>query len=235
MPLLNRGLSLPLRLLAALIALYVLGASAYHVHQQRPAISSTLYAVTVISGIGAIWALLSAMVICCTKRPSLLLPTALLDLAFMGGFVAIAVLLRRDAGTTCGDSEICKVDKTAFAVSVANAVFFLLLALLTYRLYKAFKRNRAFGPGPDNGYSTTPTATTGSRSRHWGSRASEDTAVTENRTAGFTRHGGRHQEPAMVEAGHGYREPGHTGARGSFDPELPHHHQTREVAAHQGF
>ncbi|KAI5846644.1 hypothetical protein BZA05DRAFT_420836, partial [Tricharina praecox] len=106
MPLLNRGISLPIRLLASLIALYVLGVSAYHIHQRRPNISSTLYAVTVISGVGAIWAIFSAMVICCIKRPSLLMPTALLDLIFMGGFVAIAVLLRRDARTTCGSSKL---------------------------------------------------------------------------------------------------------------------------------
>jgi len=121
MPLLNRGLSLPIRLLASLLALYVLGVSAYHIHQRRPNISSTLYAVTIISGVSAIWAILSAMVICCAKRPSLLLPMVLLDLVYMGGFIAIAVLLRRDARTTCRSSKICKVDKTAFALSVANA------------------------------------------------------------------------------------------------------------------
>jgi len=84
------------------------------------------------------------------------------------------------------------------------------LALLSFRRYNAYRKNCAFGPGPENGYSTAPSAAArkevgGRSSRRWSD--SEQTVET----AGFTRHGaGGHQ---------GYREP---AARGSFDPELQH-------------
>ena len=148
MPVLARSLSLPLRLLAALLALYVLGVSAYHVHRVRPRVSGQLYAVTVISGVAAIWALLSALVICCLKRSSLLLPTAVMDLLLAGGFVAIAVLLRRHAHTQCFGSGLCKVDKAAFSVSVANAYVSLPL-LSPFLLFHHHQHDHLSAPTPN--------------------------------------------------------------------------------------
>jgi hypothetical protein len=120
MPLATRAFSFLLRPLAALLALYILGSSAYHIQRQRPNISGELYAVTIISGVAALWAILSSLLTCCAKRPALLMPMLFFDLVFMGGFVAIAVLLRNAARANC-NNKLCKVDKAAFSMAVANA------------------------------------------------------------------------------------------------------------------
>lgn len=107
---------------------------------------------------------------------------AVLDLLFCGGFIALAVLLRNAGKASCNlkalttssanavglwvsddntvdnayrDTPIktCDIDKAAFAVSIAAAVLFALSALCSYWAFRQYRRNRAFGPGPSNGYS----------------------------------------------------------------------------------
>lgn len=213
MPILTRFLSFLLRPLTTLLSLYVLGASSYHISQSRPHISRSLYAVTVISGAASLWGLLSSITSICAKRGTTLCTMLLLDAVFSGGFIAVSILLRHAARTDCGTQDqptVCKVDKAAFSVSVANAVFFLLLALLTHRILAAYKRTRAFGPGPENGYSTTPSASAPRRKR-W----TRGTDETEGDTGAFTRTGGHNHG-----FNGGYREPNGALDRGSFDPEL---------------
>lgn len=122
MPFLNRTLSTGFRALVAVTALYVLGVCAYHIHKTKPHLSHTLWATSFISGLGSLWAVLTAALICCIHSPFLLLPVALIDLVFCGGFIAVSVLQRRMGRRNCHrQGTLCRVDKTSFALAVASA------------------------------------------------------------------------------------------------------------------
>ncbi|KAF8245414.1 hypothetical protein K440DRAFT_662857 [Wilcoxina mikolae CBS 423.85] len=204
-------LPLLLRFLTLLTTAYILVLSSIHIHRVRPHISKTLWTVTIISGTATLWTFTSFLTTC-AKTPALLLLTGVGDIIFSGGLAAIAVLLRHNATTNCGNNRDCNLDKAAFAVAVAGAVLFFILSILSLRRYNGYRKNRAFGPGPENGYSTAPRKEMVGRggSRRWS--GSEQTVET----GGFTRHAG-------------YREP--TAARGSFDPELQHHEGVRGYQA----
>jgi len=142
--------------------------------------SPQLYAIIVIAGVCALYTLLTLVSFLLTVG-ALFLALIFLDLIFCGGFIALAVLLRDTASVTCHNlqpnsdlsstaaglwtsgstldpaylaepSIACKVDKAAFASSVASAVFCLCLAVLSALSFRRYRRNRAFGPGPRNDY-----------------------------------------------------------------------------------
>lgn len=105
---------------------------------------------------------------------------------------------------------------------------------MAWRRYTAYKKNRGFGPGPANNYSTAPAVTgptvmkeTGAGTFTGGNRYS---GVSED-AAGYTRTNHRH---GLGDAG--YREPvrASQNARGSFDPELGHH-EGQQVREYQAF
>ncbi|KAF8537003.1 hypothetical protein BDD12DRAFT_848592 [Trichophaea hybrida] len=224
-------LPLLLRFLTLLTTAYILILSSIHIHRVRPHLSKTLWSVTIISGAATLWTLTSLLTTC-AKTPSLLLLTGVGDMVFSGCLAAIAVLLRLNATTNCGNNRDCNLDKAAFAVAVAGAyiplppnhillplkkkkkhsVLFFLLAILSLRRYNGYRKNRAFGPGPENGYSTAPRKDIGGKgSRRWS--GSEQTVET----GGFTRHAG-------------YREP--TVVTGGFDPKLQ---PNERAAVYQAF
>lgn len=85
----------------------------------------------------------------------------LLDIAFAGCFVAIAVLTRggrHSCGSTnpspIGDGHraSCQLERAVFAISIAGAVLFLVSALLQILLTRNHKKEKRFGPGPSNNY-----------------------------------------------------------------------------------
>lgn len=133
-----RFLSLPLRLLAFILAVYIVAASGFHIQRLTSndlSPSPELYAIIVISGVAALYAGITSLTSCFFPRGGFML-FLILDLLFCGGFVAIAVLLRHavtrtrcaeglwtKSGSTYdkGLKETCNVDKAAFATAVANA------------------------------------------------------------------------------------------------------------------
>lgn len=253
-----RFLSVPLRLLAGLLALYILAVSAYHAQRigsLNVSPSGQFYAIIIISGVAVLWALLTT--VGSLLPHGVFLPILIMDLLFMGGFIAISILARRASNARCSSATIrnysvgsyalwtkststytsrprlrCNLDKILFAFAVANAVIFAILAFLSYRLFSRHRKNRAYGPGPENNYAVgSNTAPKGKRS----GRFSNDTAMTEvtNVTAeeNVTLNSGR-----TANTAHGYRTGGvtdHTQAgyaqpngAGGIDPRLPHEHTT---------
>ncbi len=108
----------------------------------------------------------------------------LLDLAFMGCFIAIAVLTRGGARSCSGrnvpspietgNSKACKLETTVFAVAIIAAYvnllhisfireslltfpssfLFLVSALMAVLLSRQHKKEKRFGPGPSNDYTS---------------------------------------------------------------------------------
>ncbi|TGZ79768.1 hypothetical protein EX30DRAFT_396836 [Ascodesmis nigricans] len=258
-------LSFPLRILTFILAIYIVAASGYHIQRLNSnnlSPSAELYAIIIIAGAAALYAAMTALIACFFPRGGFIL-FLLLDLIFCGGFVAIAVLLRdavtetrcaegvwTESGSTYdkGLDETCGVDKAAFATAVANAVFFAILALLSFFIHQNQSKNRAFGPGPDNNYSVHGSEKPGRKKSIWGRRrhAQPVGEPFANSAAGFEPDDGRYTReyrgtatPAAgmgTTAGYGQTagmrysmgesdvSDGYArkGGAGGFDPELGH-------------
>ncbi|KAL9611835.1 MAG: hypothetical protein Q9167_003528 [Letrouitia subvulpina] len=87
----------------------------------------------------------------------------ILDACFVACFIAIAILMR--GGTrSCsgnppsvlgrGDRTACRLESAAFAVAVALAILFLISLGLQILLSRNHKREKRFGPGPSNNYTS---------------------------------------------------------------------------------
>lgn len=235
-----RVLSVPLRILAGLLALYILAVSSYHARRIGSldvSPSGEFYAIIIISGVAALWALLTT--VGSLLPHGVFLPILIMDLLFMGGFIAISILARRASNARCSSATTtnysvgayalwtkststytsrprlrCNLDKVLFAFAVANAVIFAILAFLSYRLFSRHRKNRAYGPGPENNYAVgSNTAPKENVHLNNGARtANNTTAYGYRTTGGVTDH---------TQAG--YAQP--NGA-GGFDPRLPHEHTT---------
>lgn len=249
-------LSVPLRALAVLVCLYILAVSAYHIeHIATTSLraSRSTYAITVISGLGGLWALVSLLTACFFPR-ALFLPILVFDALYAGAHVAVAVLLRppfcsRTATLWTKSSSVyrgrgridCGIDKGAFGAAIAAAVLFALLALASFGAWRSYKANRAFGPGPQNGYDVTGSHSEKKKKHHKHRRGSDEEAVIPPEVAPtsetYTRPAG-YREPAvpMAATGGQYGVDGYGNAAtapqtgtvretGAFDPELKGHSQ----------
>ncbi|KAI4197502.1 MAG: hypothetical protein LQ350_005879 [Teloschistes chrysophthalmus] len=88
----------------------------------------------------------------------------LLDVLFVGAFVAIAILTRggvRSCGGSSppsvlgpGNRTSCRLETAVFAVAIAMALCFLISAALQVLLSRQHKREKRYGPGPSNGYTS---------------------------------------------------------------------------------
>ena len=97
-------------------------------------------------------------------------------------------------------------------------MFFFALAALSWNAHRVYKRNRAFGPGPANGYSTT--APRGKGSSRWSDSSAGGGAgpMAETNAGIFTRHSAR----GYGHSGHHHKR--EAGDRGGFDPAPLQHH-----------
>lgn len=131
---------------------------------------------------------------CCLGGISFFAFTAIvLDILFVGGFIAIAVLTRHGASSCTGivntplgignadanNSEgfgnnglgtgqgenltysvsprnACRMNTAVFAVSIIAAFLFLITALFQVFLVRKHKKEKRFGPGPSNNYTSGP-------------------------------------------------------------------------------
>ncbi|CAD0027704.1 unnamed protein product [Aureobasidium pullulans] len=142
-------------------------------------------AVEGISGVAVLYTLATTLLTCCLAGIAFLSILGLiLDLLCMGGFIAIAVLTRRGANSCSGyvrtplgngpsngratynEGNItyspnlgtaCKLNTAVFAVSIIGALLFLITALMQLALMRHHKKEKRFGPGPDNDYTSGTT------------------------------------------------------------------------------
>jgi hypothetical protein len=150
-------------------------------------------AVEGISGVAVLYTIAAVVLTCCLGGISFFAFTAIvLDILFVGGFIAIAVLTRHGASSCTGivntplgignanaNSEgfgnnglgtgngenltyavsprnACRMNTAVFAVSIAAAFLFLVTALFQVFLVRKHKKEKRFGPGPSNNYTSGP-------------------------------------------------------------------------------
>jgi len=147
-------------------------------------IDTYIRAVTGISGVGIVWTILCFLFVCCLGGVALLsFLGMLLDLAFCGAFIYVAWATRASDGTCNGNVNTplgsgntntsntlpdgnggvivlpslhtaCRLETVTFAVAIIGAVFFFLSIFVEYGLIRHHKKEKAFGPSPNNGYTT---------------------------------------------------------------------------------
>jgi len=127
----------------------------------------------------------------------------ILDILFVGGFIAIAILTK-DGASSCkanflntplgsGASDdhrgrngaiytpslhtICKLETAVFACAIIGAFLFLIAALMQLALGRRHQKDKRYGPSPANGY------TSGTGRKGWfkrrGARAGHDRTVKD--------------------------------------------------------
>jgi len=172
-------------------------------HNHGLHVATYIRAVEGISGAGVIYTFFALLLVCCLGGITILGVLAmLLDLAFCGAFIYVAYATRGGAsscnghvntpfgsGNTNVDNtvpngnggftrlpslrEACRLETATFAVAIVAAVFFLLSIPVELALIRHRKREKAFGPSPNNGY------TAGSPRRRFWQRKPKNVAVYE--------------------------------------------------------
>jgi len=229
-------------------------------------IATYIRAVTGISGAAVVYTLAGLILVCCLGGIAILSMVAiLLDLAFTGAFIYIAWATRGGASScrgnvatpfgngntnvrnqvTGGDGGItvlpslrtaCKMQTACFAVAIVACVLFPISLLLELALIKHHKKEKAFGPSPNNGYTagtprrkfwqrkpknnnsgfvgtknvdTLPTHTTPTDMRT--SYATDTTAVGEQPQVY-----NKYATPAQPVGHHAHAQPGYQNSNGTF-------------------
>jgi len=174
-----KSVSLFLRLIQLCCAIVILGIFSYflaklasnHVH-----IDTYLRAVEGISGAAVLYTLFALSLVCCLGGIVIFsILGMVLDLAFAGAFAYVAYATRHGANSCSGfvrtpfgngvvgtdstvDSDFpslrtsCKLQTATFAVSIVAIFFFLVSAFVEVALMRQHKKEKAFGPSPNNGY-----------------------------------------------------------------------------------
>ncbi|CAZ86079.1 unnamed protein product [Tuber melanosporum] len=197
-----------------------------------------LYTIFVISCVTVLYTSLSLFTTCFGHK-KFFLATLIMDFLLLGGSIAISILMRGSPNMSCDPLEysdsitsssndfpsniyrssggsgnlagtLCQLDKSVFAFAVALSVLFLITLLLSYLALRNHRKNRAFGPGPENGYSTRNNQAPRSWKRNPFNRTSEETAHTHNTNmsgvaAGMASHDDHGYEHRPSELGRGYR------------------------------
>jgi len=262
-----------LYLLAFCCAAIILGIYSYFlaVLADRDApIARDTKAVEGISGAAVVYTIFAVLLTCCLGGVSFFAFLGIvLDIAFIGGFIALAILTRQGSrscsgvvntpiGTAPADFRLgftsngaqgneatygvkygtaCRMNKACFAVAIVGAVVFLIAAIMQVVLVRHHKKEKRFGPGPSNGYTsgssrrkglfarknkdTTREAELGTAAgagglavAHPDTRPSHDTAYTGTTVGGAT---GVHEkvEPTGAHTGY-YTAPTGTGAANPY-------------------
>ncbi|RPB04143.1 hypothetical protein L873DRAFT_1667528 [Choiromyces venosus 120613-1] len=107
--------TLILRLLQLLMAVYIVGVASYHTWEfatnrlsladdSSEQLPKALYAILVISCVAVLYTFLSLFTTCFGHRKFFLV-TLVMDFLLLGGFIAISVLMRGSAGMSCNSAE----------------------------------------------------------------------------------------------------------------------------------
>ncbi|KAL9600253.1 MAG: hypothetical protein Q9219_003297 [cf. Caloplaca sp. 3 TL-2023] len=115
----------------------------------------------------------------------------LLDILFVGAFVAIAILNRGGARSCSGSNPpsvlgagnrtSCKLETAVFAVAIAMALLLLISAIFQVFLSRHHKKEKRYGPGPSNDY----TSGSGKKQPFWKRKRGPKTTRDAYQTGGF--------------------------------------------------
>ncbi|KAH6655087.1 hypothetical protein BKA67DRAFT_559448 [Truncatella angustata] len=139
-------------------------------------------AVEGLSGSAVLYTLIGLLLLCCVAGHSVFsLIAIVLDVCFIGAFIYIAIENRHGAGSCQGNvntifgsgnsgsqitgtrdgftslptfHQACQLHTAVFAVSIIAAFFFLLSALVEFALMRNHRKEKRFGPSPDNNYTS---------------------------------------------------------------------------------
>ncbi|KAM0335805.1 hypothetical protein ACHAQA_000855 [Verticillium albo-atrum] len=144
-------------------------------------ISTAVRAVEGISGLAVLYTILGLVLLCCLAGRAITSTIAIiLDIAFAAAFIYVAYANRggasscdgyvdtpygrgRSAADVQGDGgftnlpsfrQACKLQTACFAVSLVAIFFFLLSAVVEVFLVRHHRKEKRFGPGPDNNYTS---------------------------------------------------------------------------------
>lgn len=163
----------------------ILGVYAYFLaalHNHDIGSSNTVRAVTGISGSAALYSLLALLLLCCLAgRTFTSFVAIVLDVAFIGAFIYVAVANRSGAGscdgyvdtpfgrgrssdTAEGNSDgftalpsfrtACRLQTACFAVAIIAIFFFIFSILMEIALARHHRKEKRFGPSPHNNYTS---------------------------------------------------------------------------------
>ncbi|KAL3422626.1 hypothetical protein PVAG01_06782 [Phlyctema vagabunda] len=165
---------------AIVLAIFSYFLATLHNHDLN--IATYIRAVEGISGAAVLYTIVGLLLLCCLAGVAIFSSIAiLLDIAFCGAFVYIAWAARGGAsscngqvrtpfgnGNTRVDNSVpdgsggftslpslhqaCRLNTAVFAVAIVACVFFLLSAFVEVGLIRHHKKEKAFGPSPNNGY-----------------------------------------------------------------------------------
>jgi len=172
-------------------------------HNHDLHIATYIRAVEGISGAAVLYTIFALLLVCCLGGIAFLgFIAMLLDLAFCGAFIYVAYATRGGAsscrgnvntpfgsGNTNGGNTVsqgdggftrlpslrtaCRLETATFAVAIVAAVFFLISIPVELALIRHHKKEKAFGPSPNNGY------TAGSPKRKFWQRKPKNTGAYE--------------------------------------------------------
>ncbi|MCJ1276539.1 hypothetical protein MMC21_004345 [Puttea exsequens] len=158
-----------LRILEFCIAALILGIFSYYLavlsrRAGNGAIPKWEKAVEGISGVAVVYTAFAVILTCFLGGIAFFSFLGIaLDICFIGGFLAIAVLAdggRHSCGRTNnspigpGEHLSCQLQRVAFIVAVIGAFLFLISAILEFLMHRAHKRDKRYGPSPSNNYTS---------------------------------------------------------------------------------
>ncbi|KAI4235960.1 MAG: hypothetical protein L6R40_006328 [Gallowayella cf. fulva] len=194
-----RGVTTFLRAVEFLGSALVLGITSYwlgvltHRHDALP---TWMKAVEGMSGGATLYAAFAVILTCFIGGLTFFAFLAvLLDILFVGAFVAIAVLTRHGIHSCSGSSPpsplgpgnrtSCRLETAVFAVAIAMALLFLISAVLQIMLSRHHKKEKRYGPGPSNGY----TSGTSKKQPFWKRKRGPKTTHEANEMGTFDTNG----------------------------------------------
>ncbi|KAF3190057.1 hypothetical protein TWF225_002553 [Orbilia oligospora] len=172
MAVLAKLLSSTFRVLQILGTLFNTGCLTYFIVRlaNRNLISGRALAVEIISGAGLLWSIFAFVFsVCLLQKTFFQSFTVIGDALFMGGFIAVSVLLRDSWDGDCSSSNLyvpwlqrggnnlvanCRIIKGIFITSIILSVLFFLTMLTAFLAHKSAKKDRAYGPSPANNYTS---------------------------------------------------------------------------------
>ncbi|KAI9158688.1 membrane-associating domain-containing protein [Paramyrothecium foliicola] len=163
----------------------ILGVYSYFLatlHNHGLGSSTTVRAVAGISGAATLYTLLALLLLCCVAGLTFTSFLAIiLDVAFIGAFIYVAVANRDGAGScdgyvdtpfgrgNSGDTAegnrdgftalpsfrtACRLQTACLAVAIISIIFFILSILMEVALARHHRKEKRFGPSPHNNYTS---------------------------------------------------------------------------------
>lgn len=160
-----KGLDTFLRILEFLCAALILGIFSWflaYLHHHNRHIPTWMKACEGMSGAAVIYTAFAVILTCFLGGITFFAFLAiLLDICFIGCFVAIAILARHGVHTDGAYSPLgngkgrdAKLQTVAFAVAIIGAFLFLLTAAMALLLNRHHRKEKKYGPSPANNYTS---------------------------------------------------------------------------------